>query len=194
MIHHKHNRGFTIFFAMLVASLSLAVGLAIYDLTARELDLSATATQSQYAVYAADTAAECALYWDAKAPVQNGTPSAFGTTSPPAGKWQASGVLCGSNGAGASLDVSTLPPQAIDTARYSECSTNTGSTWCIDSSATSATTTFSMTFLPQPYCAVVQVIKNTNAAGILFTTINSRGYNTCTPGALRVERTLQVNY
>ena len=54
---------------MLVGSLALAVGLAIYDLTIRELDLSAVATQSQYAVYAADTGAECALYWDTKCPL-----------------------------------------------------------------------------------------------------------------------------
>ena len=57
----KYKRGYTVFFAALVASLALAVGLAVYDLTVREVDLSLTATQSQYAVYAADGGAECAL-------------------------------------------------------------------------------------------------------------------------------------
>ena len=55
------NKGFTLFFALLVSSLALAIGVSIYDITVRELNLSEAATQSQYAVYAADTGAECAL-------------------------------------------------------------------------------------------------------------------------------------
>lgn len=190
-----YDRGFTIFFAMLVASLALAIGLSIYDLTVRELDLSSTATQSQYAVYAADTGAECALYWDAEeSPAINGIPSAFGTTSPPKGKWAASGVLCSTDASNASLDVTTLPPPPSDIALYPECSGNPGATWCIGAAGNGATTTFSLSFSPQPYCAVVQVVKYTNPSGVLFTTVNSRGYNTCAVGATRVERTLQVSY
>lgn len=60
----RHPRGFTIFFAVLVGSLALAIGLSIYELLVRELELSQVATQSQFAIYAADTGAECALYWD----------------------------------------------------------------------------------------------------------------------------------
>lgn len=179
---------------MLVAALSLSVGLAIYDLTAREIDLSSTATQSQYALYAADTGAECALYWDSKAPALNGVTSAFGTSTPPGSSWPASGVLCSSNSSGVSLDVTTLPPPSQDLARYPECTGNSGTAWCIGSSASAATTTFSITSPTQPYCAVVQVSKRT-VGGILFTTINSRGYNTCAVGTpVRVERQLQVNY
>ncbi len=185
---------------MLVASLSLAIGLAIYDLTVRELDLSSLATQSQYAVFASDTGAECGLYWDAKAPSLNGVLSAFGTTSPPAGKWAAGGVLCGADASNVSLDMTTKPP-TIDLARYqsstglgTECTGNSGSAWCVSSTLNAATTTFQITFLPQTYCAVVQVAKYTNPSGILFTTVISRGYNTCAPSATRVERTLQVSY
>jgi hypothetical protein len=57
-------RGFTIFFAVLVGSLALSIGLSIYELLIRELELSQVATQSQFAIYAADAGAECALYWD----------------------------------------------------------------------------------------------------------------------------------
>lgn len=71
-------RGFTIFFATLVASLALAVGLAIYDLTIRSIQLSSIATQSQYAIYASDAGAECALYWDSK---YGGSGSLFATSS-----------------------------------------------------------------------------------------------------------------
>lgn len=72
------KRGFTIFFAMLVSSLVLAIGLSVYDLTIRELDLSATVTQSQYALFAADSGAECALYWDNK---YGGNGTAFASSS-----------------------------------------------------------------------------------------------------------------
>lgn len=64
MITKPRTRGFTIFFAVLVGSLALAIGLSIYELLVRELELSQVATQSQFAIYASDAGAECALYWD----------------------------------------------------------------------------------------------------------------------------------
>src|SRR3989344_1250029 len=89
---HQSPEGFTIFFAMLVAALALAVGLAIFDLTVRELELSSTATQSQYAIYAADTGADCALYWDLQ--YTDSDNSAFGTST--ASSWPSGGsnILC----------------------------------------------------------------------------------------------------
>ncbi len=180
-----YKRGFTIFFAMLVAALSLSVGLAIYDLTAREIDLSSTATQSQYALYIADTGAECALYWDSKYNTSN---SAFGTSTPPGSSWAASGVLC--NG----VDVATQPLPTQDQSRYPECTGNPGTAWCISSTVSSATTTFAVNPTSGQPCAVVQVAKRT-VSGILYTAVTSRGYNTCAVGApVRVERALQVNY
>ncbi len=168
-----NNRGFTIFFAMLVGGLALSIGIAIYDLTVRELDLSGTATQSQYAIYAADTGAECALYWDLKCTLADCTSrgaanSAFATSSqsviPP------SGVTC--NG----VDIRAAP-------------------WTVDSILTAATTTFTVTFLPQAYCASVTVAK-TNIP--TKTVITSKGYNTACPptvaGSTRLERVLQVSY
>ena len=167
-------KGFTIFFAMLVGGLALSIGLAIYDLTVRELDLSGTATQSQYAIYAADTGAECALYWDLKCTLPNcvsgaAAGSAFATSTqsvtPPSGN----GMMCNN------LDIST--------------------TRVVTSVLTAATTTFAITFLPQPYCASVTVAKS----GIpTQTTITSKGYNAaCPPAAAdtaRLERVLQVTY
>jgi len=189
------QKGFTLFFAMLVAALSLSVGLAIYDLTAREIDLSSTATQSQYALYAADTGAECALYWDTKYVYNaNYTGSAFGTSTPPGSIWAPTSVFCSGTSGGASLDVTTLPPPSQDLSRYPECTGNSGSAWCVSSTATAATTTFSLTYATLPYCAVVEVAKRT-VGNVLFTTITSRGYNTCASGApVRVERALQINY
>lgn len=166
-------KGFTIFFAMLVGGLALSIGLAIYDLTVRELDLSGTATQSQYAIYAADTGAECALYWDLKCTLSRCTGgaaanSAFATSTQSV--TPVSGVLC--NG----IDIASAP-------------------WTVTSVLTAATTTFTITFLPQPYCASVTVAKS----GIpTQTTITSKGYNAACPpaatGASRLERVLQVTY
>lgn len=68
------QRGFTILFAVLIASILLAIGIAIFDITVRELRLSSVARESQFAIYAAETGVECALYWDSK---YSGSSSAF---------------------------------------------------------------------------------------------------------------------
>lgn len=69
------KRGFTLLLAVLVSSILLALGLAIYNVTAKQVILSSAGRESQFAFYAADTGIECTLYWDYQ---QN----AFSTTSP----------------------------------------------------------------------------------------------------------------
>lgn len=168
---------------MLVGTLTLSIGFAIYDLTVREIDLSAAASQSQYAIYAADTGAECALYWDTKAPALGGASSIFPTSS-------ASTLFSGTaNCNGQNIRVAGTPPVTI-------VAPPTGwSAWTITPTASAATTTFTLSLLPaQPYCAVVQVGKST-VGGILYTTVISKGYNNCgASGAARLERTLRINY
>lgn len=56
--------GFTLLFAALAGSLLFSVGIAIANLAIRELALSSAGRESQFAFYAADSGAECALYWD----------------------------------------------------------------------------------------------------------------------------------
>lgn len=58
------QRGFTLLLAALVASIVLALGTSIYTLAQKQVMLSSLGRDSQFAFYAADTAAECALYWD----------------------------------------------------------------------------------------------------------------------------------
>lgn len=58
------NSGFTLLLAALVSSIVLAVGAAIFGIAQKQVLLSAVGRDSQFAFYAADTAAECALYWD----------------------------------------------------------------------------------------------------------------------------------
>lgn len=62
----QSKAGFTLLFASLVTSLLLSVGLAIFNISIKELILSTAGRDSQLAFYAADTGRECALYWDAK--------------------------------------------------------------------------------------------------------------------------------
>ena len=57
-------RSFTILLAALVASIALALGSSIFTIAQKQVSLSAMGRDSQFAFYAADTAAECALYWD----------------------------------------------------------------------------------------------------------------------------------
>lgn len=66
MSQYSRKAGFTVFFAILVGSLALAIGLSIYELLVRELELSQVARESQFAIYAADAGAECAMYWDSR--------------------------------------------------------------------------------------------------------------------------------
>ncbi len=191
----NRKRGFTIFFAVLVASLALAVGVVIYDLLIRSLSLSQVATQSQYAIYAADTGAECALYWDLKfasiSPTdQDGSAFATSTLELASDVGGANGVVCNSQNITQPSAISGFnnvpsPPAATP---------NTGWYFPPTNDATHATTTFwiSTQSSAAAPCVKVEVGKYGNPSQ---TTIVSHGYNTCaSAGTLRLERTLQVNY
>ncbi|NQV93418.1 pilus assembly PilX N-terminal domain-containing protein [Candidatus Kaiserbacteria bacterium] len=62
----QNNKGFTLLVAVLVSGVLLAIGLAIFNITIKELLLSSSGRESQFAFYAADSGTECALYWDQK--------------------------------------------------------------------------------------------------------------------------------
>jgi len=62
------SRGFVLPFAVLLSGILLSIGLAIFSITLKELVLSAAGRESQFAFFAADAGAECALYWDLKHP------------------------------------------------------------------------------------------------------------------------------
>jgi hypothetical protein len=84
----KNEKGFTILLAALVTSLVLTLGIAIFSVAQKQVVLSSLGRSSQYAFYAADTGAECALYWDVRydyfstttptvTPACDGTPLTF---------------------------------------------------------------------------------------------------------------------
>jgi len=60
------RKGFTLLLAVLVSGILLALGLAIYNIVIKDLVLSSSGRESQFAFYAADTGIECTLYWDIK--------------------------------------------------------------------------------------------------------------------------------
>ena len=62
----KTTRGFTLLLAALVSSIVLALGVSIFEIARKQVTLSSLGRDSQFAFYAADTGAECALYWDVR--------------------------------------------------------------------------------------------------------------------------------
>ncbi|MDO8522376.1 MAG: pilus assembly PilX N-terminal domain-containing protein [bacterium] len=60
------ERGFTLLLAALVSSVVLALGVSIFEIALKQVSLSSMGRESQFAFYAADTGAECALYWDVR--------------------------------------------------------------------------------------------------------------------------------
>lgn len=72
---HNTPRGFTLLVAVLVGGILLSLGFAIFNIVSKELVLSSSGRESQFALYAADSGVECALYWDYKQ-------DAFSTSSP----------------------------------------------------------------------------------------------------------------
>jgi hypothetical protein len=73
-----NKRGFTLLIAILITSTLLLISTGVIALAVRQAFIADAARQSQLAFYAADTAMECALYWDVKNPSGN---SAFATTT-----------------------------------------------------------------------------------------------------------------
>lgn len=89
VICDSSRRGFALLFSVLATSVLLAISASIWNLALREVTLSSFGRESQVAFYTADSAIECALYWDFVG-------TAFATSSnsplPPDIRCDASGV------------------------------------------------------------------------------------------------------
>ena len=170
------HRGFTLLFAVLISTILLAIGAAIFNVTIKQLALSTVGRESQFAFYAADTGAECAMYWDIK---NNGASvSAFTPDPRPDGDPDPLNrdIFCSGN---------NLP---VGSRTRVNCNPYSGSGLCTD--------TFTYQIVPgvaaEPACVTVTVTKQ-NAT--YDTIIESRGYNTCdTNDPRRVERAVRVRY
>jgi hypothetical protein len=168
----KRSKGFALLFAVLASSLLLSIGLSIFTLTVKELTLSAYGRESQFSFYAADSGAECALYWD----IKGNSGQTFATSS--SDMTGASSIMCGNT---------SLPLTVVSSDSRNE--TETFSMPLNDIANTS-------------YCAVVIISKtDPNGTGLSATAIDSRGYNVCNSSAQPtwgnpnlVERALKVSY
>lgn len=179
------NRGFALLFAVLTSSVLLSIGASIFNLTLKELVLSSSGRESQFAFYAADTGVECALYWDTTPALQY----MFATSTDSQGGWRRS-------------EVARVRPQCIGANFTQEFSNpvSVSGTGVFPPTPSSGQTAFSLT-IPNPggiddYCVDVTVFKeDVSGSGNIVTTIDARGYNTCdTTDPTRVERGLRVTY
>ena len=178
-------------FAVLTASVLLAIGLSIFNLTVKELVLSSSGRESQFAFYAADTGAECALYWDLKGK------DVFATSTNERAPVPTTPDCVDSLGQQQLLWTDYDAPGDFVPYSVTDSSGHVKS-YSPGRGLNYAVTQFSLnipTDVPL-YCAIVTVIKD-SSSGILTTTVDSRGYNTPCSDTIdqnRLERALKVSY
>jgi hypothetical protein len=172
--HLNKNKGFTLLFSTLVASLILVIAMAIANISLQQFLLSSAGRESQRAFYYADTGIDCAQYYDRKSPggFNFPTPDDKDSTGP---------IDCGA-------DLVSGEPTITSTN-----SNNTGTTTSIykinpsdtcDSEAKRRNPSFE-----------IQVEKGKVREDVYFTIIRARGYNTCDiNNPRRVERGLLIRY
>ena len=187
-----NQRGFTLLFAVLVSTLVLAVGASIISLALKQVQLSGTSRDSQYAFYAANTGYECAYYWDVHGyndkdlfPINNDTNFYY-------------------EPGGTETDITCLSETDSlgDINRNSIVSSGDPVNWIQNpvsdpTESSPSVTSFSIRFDEDevPYCADVTVSKWIDSDDNVITTIDSRGYNTCDEdNPRRIERGLELTY
>lgn len=193
--HQKNNsqKGFVILFAVLISSLVLSVGISIISISLKQIVLSGSGRDSQFAFYMSNTGAECAQYWDYAGYIDGSGNklNVFATSSDSTLGFQIAGVKC----LGMTLATSTGGLTINDTCAPQGINNYPG--WCVEkTSISSAKTKFRVQYADKPYCADVIVTKTANGTtGSASTTITSRGYNTCDPtNTRRIQRALEFKY
>ncbi len=172
IIHDSiYKRGFTLLLAAIIASIAIALGAAIFDIAQKQIILSSSARESQFAFYAADTGAECALYWDLRCQY-------FATTTP-----------------SSCSDPTISFPPTCDTKPLT-----ISTTYTLTSPAQypySETFQFDYDGNPNNYCTQVTVSK-TSSNGSVGTSVVSNGYNvSCSAidsSTMALERSVKLSY
>ena len=162
-------KGFTLIFAVLVGSLIVAIGVAISNIALKELAISAISRESQIAFYAADSGAECAIYWDVQGPYLD-TPFYF--ASPDHGATINGRMFCGAS-------IESLLAVPVNN---------------VDGSFSHYENRFIVHFGNPSPCAIVYVNKGNDDSRPNI--VKSNGINDCsaTNNPFRVERSLQIEY
>ena len=73
----KKNRGFVLLFAMVLSSIILAVALGVTNIALKEVNFSTSGKDANDAFFAADTGAECALFYDKNLSVTDPFPTSI---------------------------------------------------------------------------------------------------------------------
>ena len=196
---NNKQKGFVLLFAVLISTLVLAVGISMISIALKQVMLSGSGRDSQYAFYVANTGAECATYWDlASSSVFTSSAIVPGT-----------GVTCLDNGSGVGNPIATkwnliggiYKPSGLETINGGTftCPTNplNDPDWCFKTDVVSGDTyaKFRIVYSDKPYCADVVVKKQYLSGLVATTTVTSRGYNTCDPAnPRRIERALEFSY
>lgn len=174
-IFQKKQKGFTLLFAILVSTLVISIGASMISIALRQTVLSGTSRESQYAFYAADTAMECAYYWDTVGSNELENPI-----------FPVSGNLDSTN-----VNNSEIKCSGYEFLNSGEITTDSGVTNFKLQIKDIGTSQKSL----KTYCAEVTVIKEPESTGLTKTRIESKGYNTCdTNNIKRVERGLIQEY
>lgn len=166
----NHKNGFSIFLAVMVTSILLLVAFSVSYLSSKELSFSGVNRESQYAIFAADSGIECALYWDSK---EGSDPFATSTSHGP--------ITCAGQSVGSGQNVAgTTTLASIGGGGNANPTSVLG--FYVNAGATSGP------------CSIVTIYKYYDGPD-LVTHIHSYGYNTCDQAApQRVERGIEVRY
>lgn len=165
------KKGFTVLYAVLTASLLLSIGASIYGTSIKDLVLTGSASDSQRAIYAADSAFECAWYWDS---IAGGGSNAFASSTVAGG----STIVCAGqtivldNGDECSVDIPGIGVSYINSCEFN-FDIGTGDL------CTSAT---------------VNVTQYVTTAGQDRAVFRLDGFSSCDPTERRVQRTVEISY
>ena len=181
------SRGFTLLFAALVGALVIAVGMAILNITLKQLILASAGKASQQAFYAADAGVECALYLDRGSGLPGCELGVFGT---PSTTLSSGYSVCGVDSASAPY----IHTEDIECFGHTIDFTPTPRPSALN--PTSVENTFAITTNTgnnEDLCFTVTVLKSLNDGTATTTVIESRGYNTCNQNAAnRFERAIRT--
>jgi hypothetical protein len=78
-----NNEGFALLFVMVLVSIILAISIGVTDIALNEVNFSTSAQSTNDAFFAADTGAECALYWDKGLTVNDPFPASITCNNKP---------------------------------------------------------------------------------------------------------------
>lgn len=187
-ITYNTQSGFTLLFAVLVSTLVISISATVISIALRQTILSGTSRESQYAFYAANTALDCAHYWDTK---NLGEANVF--VFPVPGTTDIAVAESNNNNL-----IDSVTCSGINIINGEDGNTP----W--EQNAVPGQTTFQLKIknqagpitdiLPYEYCAEVTVSKQLNQTTVT-TRIEAKGYNTCDENnPRRVERSLVQQY